>query len=234
MQPYGFILRYIFVNLNVLVLKYYKLKPIIMKKVLAVILVVFLALPAFSQIKFGIKAGVTSSTVPTYDLSSGSANIAALKDAAIGFHAGAFLRLTLLGVYIMPEVVFASTTYDYDVTIGSNPTEVLSQKFNKLDIPVLLGFKLGPIRINAGPAASVMIGSPNALVEDPSFEDLYKSATFGYQAGVGFDLLKKLTFDLRYGGSLGEKFGDAISIGGQDFALDNRKPTFMLSLGLMF
>jgi hypothetical protein len=205
-----------------------------MKKLIVIIFVVLISMPAFSQIKFGLKAGVTSSTVPTYDLSSGANNIEALKDASFGFHAGAFVRITLLAVYIMPEVVFSSTTYDYDVTVGSNPTEALSQKFNKLDIPVLVGFKLGPIRINAGPAAQVMIGSPEALVDDPSFEDLYNKTTFGYQAGVGFDLFKRLTFDARYGGSLGEKFGDAISVGGQSFALDHRKPTFMLSLGLMF
>ena len=205
-----------------------------MKKLLVIVLVALIGIPAFSQIKFGLKAGVTSSTVPTYDLSSGANNIEALKDASFGFHAGAFIRITLLGVYIMPEVVFASTTYDFDVTVGSNPTEALSQKFNKLDIPVLLGFKLGPLRINAGPAAQVMIGSPAALVDDPSFEDLYSKTSFGYQAGVGFDLFKKLTFDARYGGSLGEKFGDAITVGGQSFALDHRTPTFMLSLGLMF
>ncbi|HUX55867.1 MAG TPA: porin family protein [Bacteroidales bacterium] len=205
-----------------------------MKKLFVIILVVLIAIPSFSQIKFGLKAGVTSSTVPTYDLSSGSSNIEALKDAAIGFHAGAFMRLTLFGIYIMPEVVFASTTYDYDVTIGSNPSEALSQKFNKLEIPVLVGFKLGPLRINAGPAASVMIGSPKALIDDPGFDDMYNKATFGYQAGVGFDLFNKLTFDVRYGGAFGEKFGDVISIGSQTFALDDRKPTFMLSLGLMF
>jgi len=205
-----------------------------MKKLFAIVLVTLIALPAFSQIKFGIKAGVTSSTVPTYDVSSGTSNIEALKNSAFGFHAGAFIRLTVLGIYIMPEVVFASTTYDYDVTVGANPKTVMSQKFNKLEIPVLVGFHLGPIRVNAGPAASVMINSPKALVNDPNFKDMYRNATFGYQAGVGFDLFKVLTFDARYGGSLAKKFGDAVTIGSQTFNLDSREPTFMLSIGLMF
>jgi len=206
-----------------------------MKKLFAIILVVLIAIPAFSQIKFGIKAGVTSSTVPTYDVLSGTTNIEAVKDAAFGFHAGAFIRMTVLGIYLMPEVVFASTTYDYNVqTAPATPVIPMSQKFNKLEIPVLLGLKLGPIRINAGPSATVLINSPKALIDDPDFKDMYRNATFGYQAGVGFDLFKTLTFDARYGGSLAKKFGDEVTIGSQTLSMDSREPTFMLSLGLMF
>jgi len=205
-----------------------------MKKLLAIILVAFITIPVFSQINFGIKAGARTTTVPTYDLTDGSNNIEAFKDAAYGFHAGAFLRVTLFGIYIMPEVVFASTTYEYDVSVGSNPAEALKQKFNKLEVPVLVGFNLGPIRLNAGPAAAVLINSPKALIDDPSFTDLYRNATFGYEAGVGFDLFKKLTFDLRYGGSLSKKFGDSVTIGSQTFNLDDREPSFMVSVGLMF
>jgi len=205
-----------------------------MKKLLAIILVAFITIPVFSQVNFGLKAGASTNTVPTYDFTSGSTNIEALKDAAFGFHAGAFLRISLLGLYVMPEVVFASTTYEYDVTIGSNPAEALKQQFNKLDIPLLVGVYLGPIRLNAGPAASILINSPKALIDDPDFEELYRSATFGYEAGLGVDLFKKLTIDLRYGGSLSKKFGDSVTIGSQTFNLDDREPSFMISLGLMF
>ena len=205
-----------------------------MKKLLVIILAVFISVPIFSQVKLGIKAGVSTTTVPTYDVSTGDNTIESLKDAAFGFHAGAFLRITVLGVYIMPEVVFASTSYDYNVTTASTPEKVLSQKFNKLEIPLLVGFTLGPVRLNAGPAADILIGSPRELIADPNFTDLYRSATFGYQAGVGFDLFKKLAIDLRYGGSLSKKFGDLVTIGGQTFNLDHREPSLKLSFGYMF
>jgi len=206
-----------------------------MKKLFAIILVVLIAIPAFSQIKFGIKAGVTTSSVPTYNVSSGFASITALKDAAYGFHAGVFIRMTVLGIYLMPEVVFASTTYDYNVQSGpGTPVTVISQRFDKLEIPILLGLKLGPIRINAGPSATMIINSPKALINDPDFKDMYRNATIGYQAGVGFDLFKTFTFDARLGGSLAKKFGDDVTIGQQTFSLDSREPTFMLSFGLMF
>jgi hypothetical protein len=204
-----------------------------MKKLLLVLLVVFISLPSFSQIKFGIKAGAATTTVPTYDIATGTNNIKALKTAAWGFQGGLFLRLTLLGIYLEPEVVFATNSYDYTVTENAIDA-IKSQTFNRLEIPVLLGFKLGPLRINAGPSAAIQIGSPKALINDPDFVNMYKGATFGYQAGVGFDLFKKRAFDVRYGGSLSGKFGDAVTVGTQSFKLDSRQPSLILSVGLMF
>ncbi|MGQ9620432.1 MAG: porin family protein [Bacteroidales bacterium] len=205
-----------------------------MKRLFVVLFIFLLAIPAFTQIKLGIKAGAATTTVPTYDFTTGSNNIEALKDAAWGFHAGLFLRLTLLGIYLQPEALFATNTYEYNVTMGTNPAILKEQTFNKLEVPVLLGFKFGPLRINAGPAAAVQIGNPKALLEDPDFEEMYKGATFGYQAGIGLDLFKKLTLDARYGGSLSKKFGEAVTIGTQTFKLDQRQPSLILSVGLMF
>jgi outer membrane protein with beta-barrel domain len=204
-----------------------------MKKLLVILLTVLIAIPAFSQVKFGLKVGAETLTVPTYDISTGDNNIVAIKDASWGFHAGAFLRFTLFGIYLQPEAVFASNSFEYNVTTITG-TEILSQKSSRLEIPVLIGFKLGPLRLNAGPSASIQIGSPEALIDDPNFTDMYKGATFGYQAGIGVDLLKKITLDARYGGGLSQKFGDAISIGGQDFKLDHRQNSFILSIGLIF
>jgi hypothetical protein len=204
-----------------------------MKKLFVILFVGLISIPAFSQIKFGIKGGAESTTVPTYDLTTGTSSIKALEDASWGFHAGVFLRLSLLGLFVQPEAVFASNTYDYKVTTVT-ASEVKSQKFNRLSVPVLVGFKIGPLRLNAGPAASIQIGSPKQLIDDPKFDEMYKGAVFGFQAGAGLDLLKKLTLDVRYAGSLGEKFGDAVTIGGQNFKLDYGQSSILLSVGLMF
>ena len=204
-----------------------------MKKLTIIVLALLLVSSAFSQINIGIKAGASTTTVPTYNI-SGTDNIEALKNADWGFQAGVFLRLAIKGIYLQPEVVFASNSYDYNVTIASASEILKTQSFNRLEIPVLLGLKLGPVRVNAGPSATVQIGSPKALIDDPDFADMYRGATFGYQAGVGMDLFKKLTLDARYGGSLSGKFGDAVTIGGQTFKLDSRQPSFILSVGLMF
>lgn len=203
-----------------------------MKKLSVVILMLLTTFPLFSQVKFGIKAGASTTTVPDYQVAGTGTNIEALKNSAWGFHAGAFLRFGMAGIYLQPEVVFATNTYEYRVT--SATTEILKQKFNKLEVPVLIGLKLGPIRLNAGPSASIPIGSPKALINDPAFDDMYRSTTFGYQAGIGFDIFNTIALDARYGGSLSGKFGDAVTIGNQNFKLDSRQTSFILSLGIMF
>jgi hypothetical protein len=206
-----------------------------MKKILVIALVALMSAPAFSQLKFGIKAGGQSTSFPDYSVSSGAATIDALADATWGFHAGLFARISLLGFYIQPEAVFATNTFEYNVKeTASDPGSIVDQKFNRLQIPILIGFKLGPLRLNAGPGASIQLGSPDDLLDDPNFSEMYKGAVWGYQAGVGLDLLKKFTLDARYAGGLGEKFGDAVSIGGQTFQLDYAQPSFILSFGFIF
>ena len=204
-----------------------------MKKLSLIILVVLVSFPVFSQIKFGIKAGLESATVPTYDFSTGTSNIEAVKDASWGFQGGVFMRVKLLALYVQPEVVLASNSFDYTVKTATL-NEVKSQKFNRLSIPLLVGVKFGPLRINAGPAASIQIGTPKALIDDPNFEQMYKGAVWGFQAGLGLDVLKKLTIDARYAGSLGDALGDSVPIGGQDFQLDYGQKSFILSVGIMF
>lgn len=203
-----------------------------MRKSLIVILALFIAIPAFSQVRFGIKAGASTTTVPTYEVTGTGTSIEALDDAAWGFHAGIFLRLGIEGIYIQPEVVFASNTYNYNVQTTS--VSEIDQTFNRLEIPVLLGIKLGPLRINAGPSANVPIGEPDALINDPNWDDMYRGTTFGYQAGIGVDIFKTLALDVRYGGSFAEKWGDSANIGGATFNLDSRQPSLILSVGIMF
>ena len=204
-----------------------------MKKLLLILVIALVSLQAFPQIQFGLKVAAATTTVPTYDVSSGNTNIEEVKNSSWGWQAGGLLRINLAFLYIQPEVLFASNSYDYTVTTAT-VDEIVSQKFNRLSIPIMVGTKLGPLRLNVGPAASIQIGSPDALVDDPNFEEMYKGALWGYQAGVGIDLFKRLTLDARYAGGLGDKTGDTVAIGGQDFNLDYGQQSFILSVGIIF
>lgn len=205
-----------------------------MKKFIVIILALVLAAPLFSQVKFGLKAGASTDftfTDQTFQGTDFEVILQNAKDAEWGFQGGVFMRASFAGFYIQPELLLAtatnSVTYD-DVEAGGAPV-IYNQKFNKLNIPVLLGVKVGPLRLNAGPAASVMISDPKEIIEGAT----YKRATFGYQAGLGFDLFKKLTFDLRYEGNLNQ-FGDQIEIGGETFVLDDRTGALLVQVGFIF
>jgi hypothetical protein len=162
----------------------------------------------------------------------------ALTAAKYGFHGGAFVRLSLFGIYLQPELLFTTRTNEYtvqNVTAGqTTAAEIVKQNFNKLDIPVMLGLKLGPLRVNAGPVGSLLINSPKDLIKNPDYKNNYNKMTIGYQAGVGFDLLNFLTFDLRYEGSLRKYQNQIQNLAGTKFNLDDRPNAFVFSLGLMF
>ena len=216
-----------------------------MKKLFAIVLVVLVSIPAFSQIKFGLKAGVstTSLSMPTIKtISSGTTSftVDALTSAKYGFHGGVFVRVTLFSFYIQPELLFSTRTNEYTVNeLNASGQTVLSsiakQNFNKLDIPVMIGYKLGPLRLNVGPSGSLLINSPKAIISDPDIKNNYSKMTIGYQAGLGFDLFNRLTFDLRYEGSL-KKYQNQIQnlAGTTKVNLDDRPNAFLFSVGLMF
>ena len=211
-----------------------------MKKLIAIVFVVLVSIPAFSQIKFGLTAGVstTSLSMPTIKtITSGTTSftVDALTAAKYGFQGGAFVRITLFGFYIEPELLFSTRTDDYTVTnVQSTESIIVKQTFNKLEVPVMLGFKLGPLRLNAGPTGSLLINSPKELISNPDFKNNYSRMTFGYQAGLGFDLLNFLTFDLRYEGSLKKYQNQIQNLIGTKYNLDDRPNAFLFSVGIMF
>ncbi len=203
-----------------------------MKKIIFVLLTVTISSGAFAQLSWGLKGGVSSNnfTMDPLTITSATQVLKAAEEAAWGFHGGLFVRVSMLGFMIQPEVLFA--TAENNILVEDAGIETIkSQKFNKIDIPIMLGIKLGPARLMAGPAASIMISSTSDLIGNA--DDLYKQATFGYQAGIGLDLLGKVTLDARYEGGL-NNFGDEIEVDGETFQLDGRSSAFLFSVGIMF
>ena len=207
-----------------------------MKKFFIVLFTLLLASPLFSQVKFGIKAGVsTDFPYSSQELIGDGVDLVLedLENAQWGFQGGAFLRAAFGGFYVQPELLIATgtNTLTLEGTVDGQPfNEVLDQKFTKLNIPVMVGFKLAFLRIHAGPAASILFSDPEELTD---VKATYNKATFGYQAGIGFDLLKRLTFDIRYEGNL-SKFGEEVEIMGETFAFDDRSSSLIMHLGFMF
>jgi opacity protein-like surface antigen len=67
-----------------------------------------------------------------------------------------------------------------------------------------------------------------------NFDAAVKGASWGYQAGLGIDLLKKLTFDARYEGSLSDFSNDITLPDGTALTPTTKTSAFLLSLGFMF
>ena len=158
-------------------------------------LLFFIGLSAKAQIfTIGPKFGVSNTTLSIKDNTSEFES----GDARYSYHGGVFARIKIAGFYLQPEAYFNAVRGEY---INPNPAvpdqdQTIEFNRNKIDMPILFGWKMGPFRINAGPVASFNLNDEN----DASIEE-YKNAVFAYQAGIGLDI-SKLIIDLRYEGNL--------------------------------
>lgn len=216
------------------------LKFKIMKRIIGIVIVTaFFAFSANAQIfKYGIKAGVNFASLPmddirgittpteTYSLITG--------ESVTGYQAGLMARIKIAMVYVQPEIYFNTTGGTVEQVVENGPTEILDVQFNRIDIPLLVGLKFGPARINAGPVGSAVISSTNELSEiAPGLETLHEGLSWGFQAGIGLDILKKLAIDARYEGSL-SRYGDSFVVAGETYSLDARPSAWILALGWYF
>ncbi len=190
---------------------------------------VVLSSQAFAQkiFSFGPRVGVSSSTLNIKDSDGYRFDS---EGAQLGFHAGAFARISIpvIGIYVQPEVLFTSNSGKVNVNGPSVTDQIRNYDFNRIDVPIMIGFKTAKVlRFNVGPSFSYLL---SAKEDGTSIKEDYKNSTIGYQAGIGLDL-GPLLVDLKYEGNL-SKFGEQITIvEGTSFNTDQRVNQFILSLG---
>jgi len=195
--------------------------------------IIFVNLSA--QIDFGIKGGLNISNVKASEVLTDDYRINPAASGNLGYHVGGFLRASLVGIFIQPELYFSSISSEYkveDISGAGTAQQLVKQKIGRMDIPVLVGAKLGTFRLGLGPVGSIIISDQSDLTDITGYETTLKSATFGYQLGAGADIWK-ISIDLRYEGNL-TKLGDHIDIGGQTVNFDSRVRQIIISLGISF
>lgn len=195
-----------------------------MKKLVLVLLVFLGSLTAHAQKNgFGLKGGLSSTQV------NFEADQLVPSDAQLGYHLGVFARFGGIGFFVQPEVLFTQTSGKFKLELppaSSTSPANYEAKFNRLDVPVMAGFRiLKIIRVMAGPIASFNIDSSLKEAGTTVQNIDFKKATFGYQTGVGVDL-GNLTFEGKYEGGL-SKFTENVG----SYTTDNRINQWVLSVG---
>jgi len=204
-----------------------------MKSRLLILIALCLSFSLSGQaIKFGIRGGINSSQVKVSDFSGSSYELDYAKGSKIGYHFGVITQIKLLGIFLQPELLFTTAKNDIKISDINNNEFFGHQNFYKIDVPVLAGIKLGPLKLQAGPVATMALGSTSDLLDQYNIHQTFSGATFGYQAGVGLELAS-LLIDVKYEGNL-SKLGDAIEIGNTRYNFDQRMSQWILSIGYLF
>lgn len=157
------------------------------------------------------------------------------ENASYGLHFGGGIRITLGNFYIQPELLFNSNKAHFkftDFNATSAYDSIRSEKYQYLDFPLILGVKLGVLRICLGPVAHIFLNNNSELLDISGYEDKFKTATFGYQAGIGFDI-KFISIDLRHEGNF-SKYNDHIVFFGNKLNFDNKASRLIGTLSIRF
>lgn len=159
-----------------------------------------------------------------------------VANANFGIQGGLYTRIKLGPAYVQPEVLFTSESYNYtkEDLNGSGIQQALTDRFNTLDVPIMIGIKMGPLRLQGGPIGSILISNNNQLeMLSETYERKLSNLTWGYQAGAGVDI-GSVNVDLKYEGGLSNGFIDDYEIFGNTYQFDARQNRWVLTVGLKF
>jgi len=188
---------------------------------------------------FGIKGGLGINQLKVSDLTDlgSGADVYDLVtgENVMGYHVGIQTRIKIAMLFIQPELYFNDAGGTVEKVADGGVNELLNVDFKRIDLPVLVGVKFGPMRLGVGPVGSYVV--KESVIHDiaelePDYSVFTNSMTWGFQAGLGLDL-SKISIDARYEGSL-SKLGDTFQVGGANFELDARPSQWVFSIGFWF
>ncbi|MFZ1702878.1 MAG: outer membrane beta-barrel protein [Saprospiraceae bacterium] len=198
----------------------------------------FLQFTSNAQFEWGLKAGISSYQLGEKSLTEwvGEDEFQLhFTEADYGHHFGLYSRLQVAGVYLEPSVLFNSGSFSYtfeDYSEAGVVTVVRNERYNHVNIPLLLGLKVGFFRIQAGPVGSFFISKTSDLWDFEGYQQKFETFTYGLQGGLGLDIWR-FRFDVNYENNL-NTLGNHVTIGGKKFPLNPNPARIIFTLGYKF
>lgn len=188
---------------------------------------------SLAQFTIGLKGGVNLSQLKTdFKTQSFGDNLQQSLDTKIGYVGGVYVRIGTK-FFVQPEFIFSAKGGSVNILKGgsTSTSQTVAIEYTNVDVPLMIGFKFGPLRLNAGPMASFKVsdkGLDEALKSYSSnVSESFKNASYGYQAGGGLDV-GSFSLDLRYEGSLSEVAGNTF----RNINFTQKGNLWQLTLGL--
>jgi hypothetical protein len=180
---------------------------------------------------FGLKAGLNTQINHQNEITIGNIGNPNFNFGLDGRNFGAqFGVYTRFGnhFFVQPEVLFNSNKVDYKISETGVADVIKNEKYQYLDIPVLLGVKLGPVRIQTGPVGHYFLHSTSELTDYNGYKAKFKQLSWGWQGGlnVGF---KRISLDFRYEGNF-SKQGDHITFFGDQYHFGHSPERFIVGV----
>lgn len=142
-----------------------------------------------------------------------------------GYHLGTFTRFNFGLFYVEPEFQFASSRGELEFIRDGQSEVYRNIKFNRFDLPIQVGQKLGPLRVYGGINFNFnrSEGVSNVIANG------LRDETRAWRAGLGLDA-GNFSMDVRYESSLGTNV-EGVALDGEPYAGNLRFTHIYLSLG---
>ncbi|MCH8545937.1 MAG: PorT family protein [Cryomorphaceae bacterium] len=170
---------------------------------------------------WGLRAGVHNTQTSV----NGAEGKVRSGDPQAGYHLGTFTRFNFGLFYVEPEFQFASSRGELEFLRDGESNTYRSIKFNRFDLPIQIGQKLGPLRVYGG--INFNFNRTEGL--SSVISSGLREETRAWRAGIGLDA-GNFSMDVRYESSLGNNV-EGIRLDGEPFAGNLRFTHIYLSLG---
>lgn len=180
------------------------------------------------NVDFGIKAGLA------FNADSGAINAAttaynAKGSGSVGWQAGALARVSLVGIYIQPELLYTSFKNEYTTEQGQDFNVTKS----RIDLPINVGKKfLGIAHVQLGPVLSYYLDDNNNLTDFVQAKQDQFNAGFQIGAGVEFsNILINARYEMGFG-----KVGTVLqnNVTGTTYNVESRPQLLNVSVAYLF
>jgi len=203
-----------------------------MKNLISAIFCLLVLNTAHAQFfSLGLKAGLNTQINHQDDITIGNGGDPSfnfgLDGRNFGTQIGGYMRFGNK-IFVQPEVLFNSNKVDYKIGESGVGDVIKNEKYQYLDIPVLMGVKLGPVRLQAGPVGHYFLNATSELTDFNGYEAKFKQMTWGWQGGlnVGF---KRISLDFRYEGNF-SKQADHLTFFGDQYHFSDAPARFIVGV----
>lgn len=192
-----------------------------------------------AQVRLGIKGGLSTTDVPASSLTIYNERDVeryrlSVDNAKYGVHLGMFLQAQFDYFFMQPELLFNTETVDFAIEDLQLPVprQIKDEIYRSLDLPFIIGLKVGPVRLGGGPVGHLFLDSNSDLQDIPDYRQEFNRFTWGWQGGLGLDIWK-LHLDARYEGNF-YNYGDHLVFFDRHYKFQEKPSRILISAGISF
>lgn len=185
-------------------------------------------------LKFGARLGIGTGTYEFDSIGFNGATLEPAGDRVGGYQAALFMRLSIpTFIYIQPELQLSQRDYVFGIKYPSEPKEFKTLRTYRLDVPLMLGFKFGSVRLFGGPVWRIGSKQHTRGGGETPFDVVFNNNDIAATGGIGLEF-DGILMELRYTSYLEQTESEVRVAGTKHHVEVNHDGTVQINFGILF